>query len=233
MEASYDWCNSIDAGEIVVFTDRDTHQLIGVTGWYPMGSEKAFLRWHGVIDGYRGKGISGIMLEWLMERLVTQYGVMSLYETCNEENHVAYFEKLGFVKVTDRALIDRIALEAGEFKHTLCINTALGKQNPWKAVKSAQDIEMIYSPITGIPISQLAGKEIRFPEGYRLKFNAHWSYNPWTGKERDERDISSDPSGYLIVPHTARNCGRVAETDRGYLCVGDTHAGAWEACPYA
>ena len=128
MEASLDWCNSTDPGEIFVFTDSVTRQLIGVTGWYPIGGGKAFLRWHGVIEEYRGKGMSVAMLAWLAKRLKVTYQIDKLYETCNEDATVTYFEKLGFVKVTDKVLIDAIAVEAGEFKHTLCMNTARCRQ---------------------------------------------------------------------------------------------------------
>ena len=30
--------------------------------------------------------------------------------------------------------------------------------------------------------------------------SATWQYNPWTGQQRDECDIESDPTGEYIVP---------------------------------
>lgn len=58
-----------------------------------------------------------------------------------------------------------------------------------------------YSPHTGKPWVNSDISAAR----YRAEYPGfRWRFNPWTGEERSQRDISSDPDGLLIVPPGAQ-----------------------------
>lgn len=61
---------------------------------------------------------------------------------------------------------------------------------------SQQTEPMKYDPVDGMmnPHPEMAD-EYREYHG-----NVAWMYNPWTGMERDPRDIGSDVLGQAIVP---------------------------------
>jgi hypothetical protein len=54
---------------------------------------------------------------------------------------------------------------------------------------------MKYWPDTGKPCPGWTAEAYREREG-----KTAWLFNPWTGTQRDARDIGSDPFGHLIVP---------------------------------
>jgi len=57
-------------------------------------------------------------------------------------------------------------------------------------------IRLTFSPMLGTELFWKVDAN-----AYRKQFpNNTWKFNPYTGKERDLRDIKSDPTGLLIVP---------------------------------
>lgn len=61
-----------------------------------------------------------------------------------------------------------------------------------------------YSPLVGTKM--LPTDPGRDPMYWRRSFSgAPWTFNPYTGKRRDPRDILSDPEGWAIVPPCAEH----------------------------
>lgn len=123
IEASCEWLDTVDPGDIVVFSDADTNRRFGVTGWYPLGNGSAFMRWHGVLPEHRGRRISVMMLAWLLKHIRTHYGIERIYETCDSESTVQYFVRLGFNVVTDVDIRAAVFAESGDFKYLLVRST--------------------------------------------------------------------------------------------------------------
>lgn len=56
-----------------------------------------------------------------------------------------------------------------------------------------------YCPLTGNPRPVFTQAH-----AYRQALRtARWMFNPWTGQDRDPRDVKSDPLGLLMVPPSA------------------------------
>lgn len=118
IEASLEWLAGDDPGEIFVVTHPLDGTIIGVTGWVPLGHNRAFLRWHGVLEVFRGHAYSTFILEKLFQRLKTHYYIHTVYEL-TEDKPLDYFLKMGFKPVRSQNTIDWLKKEAGEFKHVL------------------------------------------------------------------------------------------------------------------
>lgn len=95
--ATEDWLSTDDSGEIYLIFFHE--EVVGITGWWPLDATRAGLRWHGVADVLRGKGIStralAILTDWLKSRF------KHLVEITMTDAPVSYFCKVGFIESTD------------------------------------------------------------------------------------------------------------------------------------
>lgn len=187
-DACVHWLESMDRGDIVTCMNKVTHELIGVTGWAPVGNGEAFLRWHGVREPFRRQGISRSMMAWLMS-YIAAYRIHTLYETCDTEAAYRHFVNMGFTRVTDPIKLSLIRQEAGEFKYLLKYTAPKAEQQA-----AEKEVSFLYSPVSGLRMTTS-----NTPSKYRTMFPTMvWMFDPYTGNKREPDDIKADPYGLLI-----------------------------------
>lgn len=65
-----------------------------------------------------------------------------------------------------------------------------------KEPKHQQHTPMRFNPYNGLQFDY----EMHVASYRNVSAARVWHYNPWTGAQRDPRDIESDPTGLLIIP---------------------------------
>jgi len=97
LTATRRWIDDQTDGQIfLILADEE---IAGITGWYEVndGLPKYLeigLRWHGLISGFRKRGVSRVVLGMLTRQLPEQ--ARFLYDLATREDVIAYFTSLGF-----------------------------------------------------------------------------------------------------------------------------------------
>jgi RimJ/RimL family protein N-acetyltransferase len=118
-DAAADWLRS-DRTDGVVYAIVLDNQIIGITGWYDLGTcdtaLAAGMRWHGILPQYRGHGYSRVALALLVQSLPNEISV--LYNNTNSESSCEHFLKCGFT-ITYAEAIRKFVIDASGYDTSL------------------------------------------------------------------------------------------------------------------
>lgn len=104
-EAFADWReNATDYGKIYLIFSSDTDLIMGLTGFLPwVQSECVGLRWHGLLNQYRGTGLSLEVMDTMRMLAHARYPTAAWFveympEKDSKGELGSYFERAGFQK---------------------------------------------------------------------------------------------------------------------------------------
>lgn len=101
---------NLDYGEIFLIKNDNTNQVIGITGYFHCDNE-IWLRWHGITEEFRNKGISKAVLNFVIEKVKEKYpsadGIVEFMPISEKHKTVSnYFTKIGFIKIGQPEIVD-------------------------------------------------------------------------------------------------------------------------------
>ena len=125
--ATDDWMRTDDDGEIYLIECIDEMGVVaaGITGWWPLDKTRAGLRWHGIVEKYRMKGISKSAIRRMCNS-TSLADFDQLVEVTMTDAPVDHFLAVGFVEVTDEKEKEELFNLVGGYGHrflTLDVNT--------------------------------------------------------------------------------------------------------------
>jgi hypothetical protein len=114
-----------DTGEVflIQYFDYPIDWVVGITWWWPLDDTRAGLRWHGIIEEYRSRGLSKKAIRELCNLLPHEFS--ELVEVTMSDQPVEHFFALGFVEVVDERQKEELFDLVGGYGHrflTLDVN---------------------------------------------------------------------------------------------------------------
>jgi N-acetylglutamate synthase-like GNAT family acetyltransferase len=117
-----------------IFLIQQDNKVMGITGFYPTENESQFfLRWHGLLNEYRGLGYSEHIIRAIAEHIENAYPqakeLIEYMPVIDEYIPIKnYFEKLGFKKVGNPENVDwsdyewqSYSLELNKLEHKIAV----------------------------------------------------------------------------------------------------------------
>ena len=136
-EATKDFESSVnEPGEI--FLICFCGEVVGITGWWPISNEEAGLRWHGIVNKWRGIGFGKKSLDLLCNKLLN---FKSIHEVAFTDKAAEYFEWVGFVREKNDGIVRRCIESAGGGEIVLSravLPNVVGKLQPARDAAATQ-----------------------------------------------------------------------------------------------